>query len=156
VAALAFCACRTRLSQRSLTRSVLVLVAIDLAIVAWPVVATVDRAEEAGWMAAAPHQFPIDSGVSDERQAATALPAMAQPATAEPPWVQRALRFAPGGDWLPAWRTTPSAGAQRMLAVEASQRNSRYGRWHLMHERAVFNPVSSLPPHRVHSFWRAA
>jgi hypothetical protein len=43
-----------------------------------------------------------------------------------------------------------------MLAVEASMRNTHYGRWHLMGDHALFNPVTSLPPQRGQAFWSAA
>src|SRR5690606_31973100 len=101
------------------------LVAIDLAIVAWPSVATVARAAEARQLVS------LRSAVAavDERRAIRSADHTSAP---------RAMRFVGKDAWPPNWRQTRSTGQMRMLAVEASQRSSNYGRWHLMEDRAVF------------------
>ena len=46
-------------------------------------------------------------------------------------------------------------GRNRLLEVEASQRMTRFGRWHLANGEAVFNSVTSLRPQRIDGFWSA-
>lgn len=143
IAVAAFWICHRRLSARAYSRAFVVLVAIDLLIVAWPSVATVSRAAEARQQAAVP---PAGAAIREQREHWSVDRSSGR----------RAMRFVSGHAWPPDWRQVPSAGQERMLAVEASQRITHYGRWHLMEDRAVFNPVTSLPPHRTQSFWRAA
>lgn len=143
IAAAAFWFCHRPWRAQVLSRCLVALVAIDLAIVAWPTVATVSRAAEARLL-----------------QLATRTDTPARQSTnldkAEATRGHRAMRFVRGSAWPVDWQQLPSTGQQRMLTVEASQRYTRYGRWHLMVDQAVFNPVTSLPPHRAQSFWRAA
>ncbi len=143
IAAAAFWICRRRLSQRVTSCCLVTLLAVDLLIVAWPLVATVSRSAEAEQLAAASG---ADATTRQNRVNRAADLASGR----------RAMRFVRHHPWPPDWRDLPSRGHERMLAVEASQRNTKYGRWNLMEDQAVFNPVTSLPPHRTQSFWRAA
>jgi hypothetical protein len=139
IAAAVFVICRAHVSSAAKARWLLVLLAFDLAIVAWPTVATVNRAAEVRLMAIA--QGSVGGLTTGDGDAIDG---------------RRGLRFTSNSLWPRRWRQMPSAGKERMLAVEASMRNTRYGRWHLMDDRPVFNPMTSLPPHRGQSFWSAA
>lgn len=143
IAVAAFWICRRRLSAQAYYRAFVVLIAIDLLIVAWPSVATVSRVAEARQQAAVP---PAGAAIREPREHRSVDLSSGR----------RAMRFVMSHAWPLDWRQVPSTGQERMLAVEASQRITNYGRWHLMEDRAVFNPVTSLPPHRTQAFWRAA
>ncbi len=55
--------------------------------------------------------------------------------------------------WPDAWRETSSE--DRLLEVEVSQRNARFGRWHLVDRQAMFNSMTSLRSQRIDALWSA-
>jgi hypothetical protein len=118
----------------------LALVTVDLGLVAWPAVAKVDSETESRLLA----EYPSETNAAF-----------------------RAMRFS-GDGWrfdrherlqkpVPPGAIRPdSAMDDRMIVAETSMRNTLFGRWHLAHQVAVFNSVTSLSPHRTRSFWQAA
>ena len=63
----------------------------------------------------------------------------------------RWLRTQSQGGWPGRWRTTSSP--HRLLEVEASQRASWFGRWHLADRQAVFNAMTTLRSSQIDRFW---
>lgn len=124
-----------------------VLLLVDLAMVARPLLATIDRNLETAWLA----ELTADDVAigSANRTTEDGTPTLAN---GSPP---RVVRMSPEG-WPAAWRETPSPGWERMLGAEVSQRVTHFGRWHLPDHTAVFNPIRSLPSRRVVTFWQAA
>lgn len=134
-----------RLAARRMNHDVaiaclLVLVTVDLGLVAWPAVAKVDSKTESRLLA----KYPSETNVAF-----------------------RAMRFS-GGGW-PVERhgcqpkTVPADSLRsdadiidRMMVAESSMRSTLFGRWHLEHQVAVVNSVTTLSPHRTRSFWQAA
>lgn len=66
----------------------------------------------------------------------------------------RTLRTAGASQWPQQWSMV-SSDERRILEVEASQRATDFGRWHLADRSAIFNSVTTLMPQRIESFWQA-
>ncbi len=132
----------------------LALTAANLCWVGWPLIATVDRVAEANLLATWQ-----DAGIGDRPVVTELSPANADnsnpAAMGAPSLTGRAMRLSRLG-WSERLRHTRANRNDRMLMVEAGMRATRYGRWHVAEPIAVFNSVTSLPAHRVGSFWRAA
>lgn len=66
----------------------------------------------------------------------------------------RTLRTSGESQWPQQWSMV-SGDERRILEVEASQRATDFGRWHLADRSAIFNSVTTLMPQRIESFWQA-
>jgi len=66
----------------------------------------------------------------------------------------RAMRTSSRPPWPSQWLEQHD-GRKRLQEVEASQRTTKFGRWHLANGEAVFNSVTSLRPQRIDGFWSA-
>ncbi len=110
----------------------LVWLALDLGIIAWPQVATINRDAERRWIGQ--------------------LAARVEPAASIDG--SRALRTRRGSEWPSWWLSTRDEN--RMLDVDATSRVTRHGRWHLDAEESLFNSMTTLPPLRLINFWEAA
>jgi hypothetical protein len=66
----------------------------------------------------------------------------------------RTLRTSGESQWPQQWSMV-SSDDRRILEVEASQRATAFGRWHLTNRSAIFNSVTTLMPQRIESFWQA-
>jgi hypothetical protein len=66
----------------------------------------------------------------------------------------RSMRITAGNPWPKRWSETRDP-ANRLQDVSASERNTRFGRWHLSEPTAVFNSTTSLRSQRIGSFWTA-
>lgn len=63
----------------------------------------------------------------------------------------RWMRTQSGGGWPSVWKRTHNA--DRLLEVEASQRASWFGRWHLSHRQVVLNNMVSIQSKAMQDFW---
>ena len=126
------------ISRYKVFYGLLLLTAVDLWIVARASLATVNRKNEAGLIElAGKHWVGFD-----KPDRPNSIP-------------MRVIRFSSRG-WPSELRHTLSDGDQRILIAEASIRNSLFSRWHLAHNIAVFNSLTSMPPGRMRSFWAAS
>lgn len=134
-----------RPSRHALMAMPLLVCGIDLTIVAWPTVATVDRAQERRVLQvldASANDQPASRITGSGVSVRDTLPA-------------RVVRFADRA-WPMAFEQTPSSGRQRLQDAEMSMRAFGYGRWHLTQDHGVVNPMLSLPSRRMATFWEAA
>ncbi|MEL6898854.1 MAG: hypothetical protein AAFP90_22370, partial [Planctomycetota bacterium] len=67
----------------------------------------------------------------------------------------RFLRVHAGDAWPGSWSGRPSDGPGQMAVVYASQRMTRFGRWHLSDQWAVLNDYVSIQPGIDQHVWRA-
>ena len=116
--------------RRSLPLVLAVVLAVDLLVVGWPQIATVDRSLE------------------------TALLRAGGPANKAPELRGRWMRTRAGAGWPKTW--SESHSPHRVSEVEISQRASLFARWHLDRRVGVFNGAVSISPQRYTSFWDAA
>ncbi|TWU48538.1 hypothetical protein Poly51_44380 [Rubripirellula tenax] len=66
----------------------------------------------------------------------------------------RWMRTQSGGGWPTQWQE--STDNERLIDVEASQRASWFGRWHLADQQAVFNNMVSIDSRAMDTFWKNA
>jgi len=122
------------------------LIACDLFVSVRHQVATVAQSDED---AIESKRFGAESELikSDSTESADASPTL-------PAQTGRAMRTSSRPQWPSQWLEQHD-GRNRLLEVEASQRMTRFGRWHLADGEAVFNSVTSLRPQRIDGFWSA-
>ncbi len=104
------------------------------------------------YLAARPQMATIK--IVDEDRMITSTKKALRRSDASSTFSPRSMRFSNGEPWPTAWATTADP-QQRLLAVAASERATRFGRWHLSRSEAIFNTAPTLRPQRVEAFWSA-
>ncbi len=98
----------------------------------------------------------LDLAINDRHWIATVNQSQVAQASAIPgpmTSVNRWMRTSDGGGFPRSWREHSSD--QRMLEVEATQRATWFGRWHLDRREAVFNNMLSIRSNASTRFWQA-
>jgi len=122
------------------------LIAFDLFISVRHQVATVAQLDEEAI------QSKMFGAESDPVISDSTVPANGPPTL--PAQIGRAMRTSSRPPWPSQWLEQHD-GRNRLLEVEASQRMTRFGRWHLANGEAIFNSVTSIRPQRMDGFWSA-
>lgn len=98
----------------------------------------------------------IDLAYNDRHLIATVNQSQVAKASTDPgstASTNRWMRLSSGGGFPKSWRD--SSSANRMLEVEATQRATWFGRWHLERREAVFNNMLSIRSNASTRFWQA-
>lgn len=94
-------------------------------------------------------QLAVVDRASSDRSDSVALRDVSDPHSPSP--LVRVLSLAAPDAWPPAWRK--SGAADRLERVEAAQRETWFGRWHLSDSVAVVNSSVSIGSARSELFW---